>query len=83
MERKNNREAHSYANDEQAITKIVERLNAKRKNDLYALLIQYRRLNREYRERHKKNSTWYTAKIRTIRKELENKHFQTIQAETY
>jgi len=79
MERHNtrNQKAETYANHEQAIYKIVERLNAKRKNELYRLLIRYRRLNREHIQRHGKSSTWFNAKIRTIRKELEGKFFAT------
>jgi len=85
MERhsKRNNQTETYANQEQAIYKIVERLNEKRKNELYGLLIRYRRLNREHMQRHGKSSTWFNAKIRTIRKELENKHFQFIKEETY
>jgi len=79
MERHNtrNQKTETYANHEQAIYKIVERLNAKRKNELYRLLIRYRRLNREHMQRHGKSSTWFNAKIRTIRKELEGKFFAT------
>ena len=79
MERHNtrNQETETYANQEQAIYKIVERLNEKRKNELYRLLIRYRRLNTEHRARHGKSSRLFTAKIRTIRKELEGKFFAT------
>ena len=79
MERHNktNNQTETYANQEQAIYKIVERLNEKRKNELYRLLIRYRRLNAEHRARHQKSSRLFTAKIRTIRKELEGKFFAT------
>lgn len=79
MERhsKRNNQTETFSNQEQAIYKIVERLNEKRKNELYRLLIRYRRLNREHMQRHGKSSTWFNAKIRTIRKELEGKFFAT------
>jgi hypothetical protein len=79
MERHNTRntETQIYANQEQAIYKIVERLNEKRKNELYKLLIRYRRLNGEHRTRYGKGSPLFTAKIRVIRKELEGKFFMT------
>jgi hypothetical protein len=77
MERNDNRETNTYANNEQAIYKIVKRLNEKRKNELYRLLIRYRRLNGEHRTRHGKSSPLFTAKIRVIRKELEGKFFIT------
>lgn len=79
MERHNTRntETETYSNQDQAIYKIVKRLNEKREQELYRLLIRYRRLNREHRERHKISSRLFTAKIRTIRKELEGKFFRT------
>jgi len=79
MERHNtkNTETETYPNQDEAIYKIVKRLNEKREHELYRLLIRYRRLNREHRERHQTSSRLFTAKIRTIRKELEGKFFRT------
>lgn len=78
MERRNERTRETKIDfDQKRIYQIVERLNEKRTNELYRLLIHYRRLNTEYRARHGKGSVYHTAKIRQIRKELEQGHFKS------